>query len=594
MTWTAPDAAEYTARTDVLTALARGGERLASSLVDQLHEEFGIAFAALIMDPSGKQLLPAGIAGDTDVTPDLVVPAHVGASAFVDTLTDAGAATWCVVPLPGSDSVVAALAPIALPGAGRSHGTIVAFDDPGATSRNEMLRSLESAAQVMALSIEAERDRRHRIPGPAIAASGLPGVAHVVAYIDRINGEPASATRAALYRISVTPGPHRAASDDDLGPDDLARIGAIVQQCLRPSDVVAHLGDDDFAVVTTDITVDADLAAVGLRIKEAIAGTGPDHDHPEGAYGARVGGVLLDGTRGPMMLLDAADRSRRENDERFGVADGTSPTADADASVSSISATELLAALRDGRIQPWYQPLFLLDRVETVGVEALARWVEHDGTVISPGEFIPAVTEHGLMSRLTACMLRQVTADLASWLRDGKVTHEFRASVNVSMSDVTGGMLPGLVRALLHENDLPARMLGLELTETEAMSDVDHTLAMLHELKELGVSLSIDDFGTGYSSLSYLSQLPVDVVKIDRAFVQGLHNRRGDDAIVGAVVDVADAVGLTVLAEGIETEDELDQLRNLGVRMGQGFLVSPAVRAEQLLIHLDEQSSHLL
>jgi len=159
-------------------------------------------------------------------------------------------------------------------------------------------------------------------------------------------------------------------------------------------------------------------------------------------------------------------------------------------------------------------------------------------------------------------------------------------SVNISMSDITGGMLPSVVGSLLSEYGLDPAMLCLELTETEAMINVEHSLATLHELRDLGVSLSIDDFGTGYSSLSYLTQLPVDVVKIDRAFVQGLSTRRGDDAIIGAVVDVADAVGLTVLAEGIETEEELNKLRVLGVKMGQGFLVSPAIRAEALLDHL--------
>ena len=263
--------------------------------------------------------------------------------------------------------------------------------------------------------------------------------------------------------------------------------------------------------------------------------------------------------------------------QQFGLSAAQSPT---------VASEDIAAALRDGRIQPWYQPLFDLDSLNTVAAEALARWVEPDGSVVSPSEFIPAIVKTGLMPRLTSSILRQVIRDVAYWSQTRSLPDQFKVSVNISMSDITGGMLPSVVGSLLSEYGLDPAMLCLELTETEAMINVEHSLATLHELRDLGVSLSIDDFGTGYSSLSYLTQLPVDVVKIDRAFVQGLSTRRGDDAIIGAVVDVADAVGLTVLAEGIETEEELNKLRVLGVKMGQGFLVSPAIRAEALLDHL--------
>lgn len=253
---------------------------------------------------------------------------------------------------------------------------------------------------------------------------------------------------------------------------------------------------------------------------------------------------------------------------------------------ANIEADDLIAALKDGRIRPWYQPLFDLESRTTVAVEALARWVEPDGSIVTPGEFIPSIEAHGLMSRLTATMFRQVVSDVARWNSLGVLPEDFKASVNVSTSDLTGGMLPAIVSSLLVEHHVDPSMLCLELTETEAMVDIEHSLAMLRQLRELGVSLSIDDFGTGYSSLSYLTQLPVEIVKIDRAFVTGLFTRRGDDAIIGAVVDVADAVGLTVLAEGIETEEELQRLRELGVKLGQGFLVSPAIKAEALVHHL--------
>ena len=256
---------------------------------------------------------------------------------------------------------------------------------------------------------------------------------------------------------------------------------------------------------------------------------------------------------------------------------------------TSFSAKTLVKAMQSGQIRPWYQPIFELDSMRTVAVEALARWVPSDGELISPGEFIPSIQLHGLMSRLTATMLRDTVRDVAKWRSQGLVGPGFKASVNVAMSDLTGGMLPTVVQSLLDEFELDPSFLSLELTETEAMADIDHSLTMLHQLRSLGIGLSIDDFGTGYSSLSYLSQLPVDIVKIDRAFVAGLATSRGDEAVIGAVVDVAGAVGLTVLAEGIETEVQLVHLRSLGVTLGQGFLVSPAVEAQALIEYLEQQ-----
>ena len=583
---------------DVLDLMTTGSPReVCRRLTELLGERTVMPVLTLLADPSGKQLLVVALTGLTPGAESIEIDS--GDHANVVARCAATGEHWESSPQdaqPGIDGVtqpIRTVLPIAVPSSSTRvphvHGVVVLFGDRRIGDDVAISRAAMTA-KLMALTIETDLERRHIVNPTIDVESGVPDARHLFDHLERVRSSPVITGHAAVYRLKVEPGQFRSPRDGDLKRDDLARVGAILQQCLRPGDMVAHLGDGDFAVVAVEMAGPDDVSSLAVRMIDSIAGTTPDSDHPVGVYTAEIGGAVIDGLHDPATLLSEADRARREASDDYGLvrpSAGTRPkTAAPD---TTVDLDDLARALKDGRIRPWYQPLFDLASVTTVAVEALARWVEPDGRLISPGEFIPAVQQHGLMSRLTSSMLRQVVKDVASWHRAGLVPDEFKASVNVSMSDLTGGLLPAIVGSLLAEYELEPEMLCLELTETEAMADVDHSLAMLHQLRDLGVGLSIDDFGTGYSSLSYLSQLPVDIVKIDRAFVQGLSTRRGDEAIIGAVVDVADAVGLIVLAEGIETEEELDRLRDLGVKMGQGFLVSPAIRPEQLLEHLEDQ-----
>jgi len=601
MTPPTPDEFNATHDSTVLDVLARTE---LSELCRRIAAELNLALdhaavAILLVDASGKQLLVAAAVGLPERFDDVVLatsaPGGVGqeVSAAVEKKTP-----WLLAQqnepaqLPGTNLPIAAVVPILLPGGSRAHGAVVVLGE-----QTPDIARTTTAAQLIALHIEAELDRTYPLGSSTRRDSGLPDETHLMARIERSRAEQTTQRLDVVFSVQVRAGPYHAPHGEQLAKDDIARVAAILQQCVRPHDLVAHLGEADFAIVATDLGSDKEVTNFGIRIVEAVSGTAAGSDHPVGVYEANVGGAVIDDLGDNKSLLGKAIAAREESLDRFGLTRDpsqsqprtsapTTPNAKFDAHV-------LLTALREGQIQPWYQPVFELAGVRTVAVEALARWIRPDGEVVSPADFLPAVQHHHLMSRLTSTILRAVIRDQAVWHAEGLVRPNFTASVNISMSDVTGGMLPAVVGSLIDEYQLEPSYINLELTETEAMADVNYSLAMLHQLRDIGVGLAIDDFGTGYSSLSYLSQLPVDIVKIDRVFVAGLNRRRGDEAIVGAVVDVAKAVGLKVLAEGIETEEQLHQLIDLGVELGQGFLVAPALRPDALLAHLEAQSARL-
>jgi EAL domain-containing protein (putative c-di-GMP-specific phosphodiesterase class I) len=218
-----------------------------------------------------------------------------------------------------------------------------------------------------------------------------------------------------------------------------------------------------------------------------------------------------------------------------------------------------------GELVAHYQPVVALADARVVGVEALARWQRPGHGLVPPAGFIPVAERTGLIVELGGWMLRESCRQAAEW-------EDLRVSVNVSGHQVAEGSLVATVARALEESALPPARLQLELTETVLIEDVDKNVALLHELKRLGVTLALDDFGKGHSSLSYLHRFPIDRIKIDRAFVAGLPERRADIAIVSAVASFARALDLDVVAEGVETREHVDVLRDLGCEFGQGFL----------------------
>ncbi|MFT7646367.1 MAG: EAL domain-containing protein (putative c-di-GMP-specific phosphodiesterase class I) [Candidatus Poriferisodalaceae bacterium] len=247
----------------------------------------------------------------------------------------------------------------------------------------------------------------------------------------------------------------------------------------------------------------------------------------------------------------------------------------------------LFEALDNGEIGPWFQTLVCAQTGTILGAEALARWVRPNGEIVSPGEFLPGIESAGLMDQLPAVMVRRSTADTNVWMRDGLVEPEFRVSVNVSGEG--SGRLVDLACHSLDAAGLSPHNLCLEITENDAMGHAGPVLETLAALGELGVHIAMGDFGTGHSSLARFGALPLDAVNIDRAFVSGLPDDRGCDAIVAAVVDMADVHGLTVVVEGVETMEQADAVAALGVSIGQGFFYGRPMPARDFRARLYSQ-----
>jgi EAL domain-containing protein (putative c-di-GMP-specific phosphodiesterase class I) len=236
------------------------------------------------------------------------------------------------------------------------------------------------------------------------------------------------------------------------------------------------------------------------------------------------------------------------------------------------TAGELRRGIERGEIVPYFQPIVDLATGHVLGYEVLARWLHPDRGLLVPGEFLPLAEETGLLVELGESMLRNSLAQLAQWRLAGHSFARGSISVNVGTRQLVDPAFYRLVAEVLAETGVDADSLWLEITETALLADVKAATVALRELRNLGLHLSVDDFGTGYSSLTYLKRFPVEAIKVDRAFVSGLGIEAEDTTIVEAVVKLGQALGLTVVAEGIETPLQLGRLRELGCDRGQGYL----------------------
>jgi diguanylate cyclase len=251
--------------------------------------------------------------------------------------------------------------------------------------------------------------------------------------------------------------------------------------------------------------------------------------------------------------------------------------------------TDLARAIERSQLELYYQPQINLLTGELTGVEALARWTHAERGVVSPESFIPMAEASGLISSLGEWALRSACQQSMAWL--GHLRSPISVSVNLSMRQFESPDLVEMVAQILHETRMPPSLLVLELTESALMQDVSITIEKLKKLKKLGVKLAIDDFGTGYSSLSYLGQLPIDELKIDQSFVRQLNRDRNAMMISSTIIAMARSMGLTVVAEGIETQQQRDFLVKAGCHIGQGFLYSKPMDSSTMINWFNNPSS---
>jgi EAL domain-containing protein (putative c-di-GMP-specific phosphodiesterase class I) len=255
--------------------------------------------------------------------------------------------------------------------------------------------------------------------------------------------------------------------------------------------------------------------------------------------------------------------------------------------------TALRHALDRGEFRVHYQPILSLADERVCEVEALIRWAHPERGLVPPGVFIPVAEETGLIVPIGQWVLEHACRQAREWQARRGGDRPLVLSVNLSARQFQHPDLVADIQRALRTTGLEPHLLKLEVTESVVMHDAASAAAILHQLKALGIQLAIDDFGTGYSSLAYLKRFPVDTLKIDRSFVNGVGQDPQDTAIVQSVIALAQALGLSVTGEGVETEAQLERLRELGCERGQGFLFARPCPPEQLnaLLGLDNQRS---
>jgi diguanylate cyclase (GGDEF)-like protein/PAS domain S-box-containing protein len=369
----------------------------------------------------------------------------------------------------------------------------------------------------------------------------------------------------------------------------LKGVAKRLRSSLRESDFLARLGADEFVIVHQGITRPEDAGQLAKRLIEAVSEPYLIDGHTV-VITASAGIALApgDGDEADKLLKSADLALSRPKTDARGTFSFFEAAMDAKAQARRKLEVDLRAAIEDCVLRPYYQPLVDLNSGRITGFEALVRWPHPERGMIPPSEFIPVAEETGLITALGGTILRRACSEAAQWPGDVCV------AVNLSPLQFRSGNLLSVVMDALKQSGLPAKRLELEITETLLMEKSEHILATLHALRMLGVRMSMDDFGTGYSSLSYLRSFPFDKIKIDQSFVRGLAGNQDAQAIVRAIVNLGRGLGVTVTAEGIETEAELGCLRNEGCHEGQGFLFSKARPQEDVLAMLARQQAQLV
>ena len=356
-----------------------------------------------------------------------------------------------------------------------------------------------------------------------------------------------------------------------VGDKLLRGVAKRLRSTLRDEDVLARLNSDEFAVVQTGLTRPEDAALLSRRLLEAIADPYLLDGHSV-VIGATIGIAMApsDGDDSEKLLKNADMALSRAKTESRGTFSFFEAGMDARAQSRRKIELGLRDAIQNDVLKPYYQPLVDLASGRINCFEALVRWPHPERGMISPGEFIPVAEETGLINSLGVLMLRRACMDAAVWPDD------VRVAVNLSPAQFRTSNLLSIVMDALKQSGLPPKRLELEITETLLLEKSEQVLASLHALRALGVRISMDDFGTGYSSLSYLRSFPFDKIKIDQSFVRDLDANRDAQAIIRSIASLGMGLGVTITAEGVETEAELSCLRAERCHEGQGFLFSRA------------------
>ncbi|MBV1707717.1 MAG: EAL domain-containing protein [Hyphomicrobiales bacterium] len=410
---------------------------------------------------------------------------------------------------------------------------------------------------------------------------GLTGLANRILFQDALNhalNEVGPSRQAAVLSIDLD---HFKAVNDTLGHptgDALLKVVARrISSCVKSRDVVARMGGDEFAILLTQAESQQEVSEIASRILHKLSQNVNVERH-EVLCGASVGALMIShGDESAEVILKKVDLAlyAAKNGGRNRISFYEAGM-DEIAQARRLIEFDLRLALQRDELSLHYQPLVDVASGVTVAYEALLRWVHPTRGLIMPTEFVTIAEETGLIVPLGEWVIRKAIAEAATWPEHVSI------SVNLSPNQMRSPNLISTITAALASSGMSPSRLEMEVTETILMSDSEIHLATLRKIKALGVKIALDDFGTGYSSLNYLRTFPFDKIKIDRCFIQDIGERDDCQAIVRSVIDLASRLGMVTTAEGVETAEQLAQLRTNGCDQAQGFLFSKALPPAEL------------
>ena len=463
---------------------------------------------------------------------------------------------------------------VTIPGPRRPYGVLSGHSREEREFSQDDALFMQSVAHVLAAAIERWRSeesiRHNALHDP------LTGLPNRTLFLNRLahvfSKREATTASAAVMFLDID---NFKLVNDSLGHEAgdrlLRAIAPRLSEVLRPSDTVARFGGDEFVVLCEEVTDGRDALQVAERL-QAVLSKPFDLDGEEHFLSASIGVALANGRYAtPEEAMRDADAAMYRAKERGRANCELFDDAMRDRALGRLRLeTALRGVIERDELSVYYQPVVSMDDGSIVGLEALMRWQSSGLGPVSPLEFIPIAEDTGLIIDLGRWVLEQVCDQAVRWEQELETIAPL-VSVNLSPRQVAHAELVPTVARVLRESGLDPTRLGLEITENVLISEADSPWNTLHSLKRLGVTLMLDDFGTGYSSLAYLKRFPVDVVKIDRTFVDGLGEEAEDTAIVEAVIGMARTLDLGVIAEGVETADQAESLRALGCERAQGY-----------------------
>ncbi len=376
-----------------------------------------------------------------------------------------------------------------------------------------------------------------------------------------------------------------------IGDELLLGIAHRLRECVRPADTVARLGGDEFTILVEGRHNDNEVVHIAERIKEKFSQ--PFNLSGHEVYSSSSIGILHSSSNHltPADLMRDADiamyQAKRAGRARHEIFDQNMQIA---AKEVLEMENDLRRAIERNEIQPYYQPIFSITTGKIEGFEALARWIHPTQGIILPNRFIPLAEEIGLIDVLGGEILVQAAKQGKIWNDYSKDFENLTMSVNLSCRQFSQKDLVSKINGILDTTKISPQNLKLEITETVVMEHKEKVLDMLNQFRELGVEIHIDDFGTGYSNLNYLIQLPISTLKIDHSFIHPMKTNDKSVEIIDVIIKLAHSLGMTVVAEGVETEFQLDKLKTLNCEAVQGNYFATPMQADEAFSFLKECS----